>query len=231
MRGRVVFVAGASGGIGQAIGKELVSVGADVLLIGRSMARLRTAFPDFTNRQIELLEADLTDPSAVDRIACSVAQRGRLDALILCSGIYERSSDPEVFHRQMLSNVLGPYALLQAVRPVLRQARGQVVFVSSSQALHAAGEVGQYAATMHATKAIADSLRAEVNGHGVRVMTLYLGRTAGERQRSIFALEGRPYRPESLIQPADVARIIVFLLELPMSVEVTDLMMRPMKKS
>lgn len=230
MQDQVVLVAGASGGIGRAIGKELVSIGAKVILVGRSLQRLQAAFPDLAGRQVELLEADVTDPSAIDRIAFTVAQKGRLDALVLCAGIYERSNDPKVFHQQMLANVLGPYALLQAVRSVLLKGRGQVVFVNSSQALNAAAAVGQYAATMHAAKAIADSLRAEVNEQGVRVMTLYLGRTAGERQKSIFALEGRPYAAESLIQPADVARMIVYLLQLPMSVEVTDLMMRPMTK-
>lgn len=84
---------------------------------------------------------------------------------------------------------------------------------------------------MHALKATADSLRDEVNGQGVRVTTLYLGRTAGERQRQIFEYEGRPYRPEKLVQPTDVARSVRFLLEMSKTAEVTDLMIRPMQKT
>ena len=123
-----------------------------------------------------------------------------------------------------------PYALIQTLLPMLLQSRGQVIFANSSQALRASATVGQYAATMHATKAVADSLREEVNQQGVRVMTLYLGRTAGDRQREIFDLEGRPYQPELLIQPSDVARTVLYLLQMPKTAEVTDLAMRPMRK-
>jgi NADP-dependent 3-hydroxy acid dehydrogenase YdfG len=84
---------------------------------------------------------------------------------------------------------------------------------------------------MHATKAIADSLRDEVNGVGIRVTSLYLGRTAGERQRMLFEYEGRSYPPEKLIQPTDVAQTVVYLLQMPKTAEVTDLMMRPMQKT
>jgi NADP-dependent 3-hydroxy acid dehydrogenase YdfG len=109
--------------------------------------------------------------------------------------------------------------------------KGQVIFINSSQALRASATVGQYAATMHATKAIADSLRDEVNSKGVRVTSLYLGRTAGERQQKIFEWEGRPYPPERLIQPVDIARMVVHLLQMPKTAEVTDLIIRPMLKT
>jgi NADP-dependent 3-hydroxy acid dehydrogenase YdfG len=114
--------------------------------------------------------------------------------------------------------------------PLLIEAKGQVVFVNSSQALRAAAGLGQYAATKHAMKAVAHSLQDEVNASGVRVMSLFLGRTAGELQRAIFAAEGRPYPPERLFQPADVAGVVVSLLGLPRTAEVTDIVLRPMQK-
>ena len=87
------------------------------------------------------------------------------------------------------------------------------------------------AATKHAMKAVADSLRDEVNRHGVRVASIFLGRTATERQRAIFAAERRPYQPEHLIQPDDVAGLVLFLLQLPRTGEVTDVVLRPMQKT
>jgi NADP-dependent 3-hydroxy acid dehydrogenase YdfG len=80
-------------------------------------------------------------------------------------------------------------------------------------------------------KAVADSLRDEVNAQGVRVMSLFLGRTSSERQRAIFAAEGRPYPPGRLIQPADVAELVLSLLRLPRTSEVTDIVLRPMQKT
>ena len=231
MQGKVVLVTGASGDVGAAIGSELISAGGDVILLGRNKARLQAAISHAGKHKPELLEADLTDAAALKKVGSRIAERGRLDALVLSSGIYERSNDIRMFHQQMAANVLGPYALIQELLPALLQNRGQVVFINSSQALKAGGGVGQYAATMHAAKAVADSLRDEVNERGVRVMTLYLGRTAGDRQKRIFGLEGRSYHPEMLIQPADVSRTVLYLLQMPKTVEVTDIMMRPMKKS
>jgi NADP-dependent 3-hydroxy acid dehydrogenase YdfG len=230
MQGSAVLVTGASGGIGRAISLELLSAGAEVILLGRSKAKLEAAIPHREADRVELLEADLSDAAAVERVGLRIAQRGRLDGLILSSGIYERSDDAETLRRQMAANVIGPYALIQRLLPVLLRNQGQVVFVNSSQALKAGATVGQYAATMHAVKAIADSLRDEVNQHGVRVMSLYLGRTAGERQKQIYEREGRSYLAETLIQPDDVARTVIYLLQMQKTVEVTDLTLRSMKK-
>ena len=84
--------------------------------------------------------------------------------------------------------------------------------------------------TKHALKAIADSLRAELNPHGVRVLSVYLGRTASEMQKRIYEKEGKPYRPELLLQPEDVASVILNALCLPGTAEVTDIHIRPMIK-
>ena len=166
MQGQVVLVTGASGGIGRAICLELLAAGADVVLLGRSEARLRAAVSHAGDQRAELLEADLTDAAAVQKVGLRIAQRGRLDALVLSSGIYERSDHPEMFRLQMAANVLGPYTLIQTLLPMLLQCQGQIVFINSSQALRAAATVSQYAATMHAMKALADSLRDEVNDRG-----------------------------------------------------------------
>jgi NADP-dependent 3-hydroxy acid dehydrogenase YdfG len=231
MQEHVFLVAGASGGIGSAIAGELFSAGAQVFLLGRSLDRLKAAFPSAPERRAQWVVCDLADLASVGQAAASVVEAGRLDGLILSAGIYRRSSDPATFRSQFDTNVLGPYALVRELLPALIASQGQVVFVNSSQALKAASGVGQFAATMHAAKALADSLRDEVNAQGVRVMSLFLGRTAGERQQMIFSLEQREYLPERLIQPNDVARTVLFMLQLPRTVEITDLSMRSMLKS
>ncbi len=227
----VALVAGASGDIGRAIAFNLLSAGAEVFMLGRNMARLaQPPPPEEFREKCRFVVADLTDNDAIGRISAEISSRNRLDVLVLSSGTYERSLEPAVFASQIAANVLGPYALLYQLLPMLLGAKGQVVFINSSQALKATAGLGQYAATKHAMKAVADSLRDEVNAHGVRVMSLFLGRTASERQRAIFAVEGRPYSPERLIQPADVAEVVLSLLQLPRTGEVTDIVLRPMQK-
>jgi NAD(P)-dependent dehydrogenase (short-subunit alcohol dehydrogenase family) len=232
LKDAVALVAGASGDIGRAIALDLLDAGAEVFMLSRSPTRLvESTPPEKFRRKCHFLAADLTDNDAIARVYTEISSKHRLDVLVLSAGTYERSHDPAVFRSQVAANLLGPYALLQGVLPLLIEAQGQVVFVNSSQALKATAGLGQYAATKHAMKAVADSLRDEVNLHGVRVISLFLGRTAGERQRAIFAAEGRPYPPERLIQPADVAGLVLSLLRLPRTSEVTDVVMRALQKT
>jgi len=130
---------------------------------------------------------------------------------------------------QYATNVRVPYAVTQRLLPLLMASRGQVVFINSSVGLTAKrADVGQYAATKHALKAIADSLREEVNPKGIRVLTVYLGRTATPMQEAICRQEGRVYRPDTLLQPEDVASVVLQALMLPATAEVTDISIRPM---
>ena len=102
--------------------------------------------------------------------------------------------------------------------------------MNSTAGLTARANVSQYAATKHALKAVADSLREEVNADGVRVLSLFLGRTASAMQEFVHDVEGKPYRPDRLIQPDDVAAMILHALSLPHTAEVTEIRMRPLAK-
>jgi NADP-dependent 3-hydroxy acid dehydrogenase YdfG len=124
-----------------------------------------------------------------------------------------------------------PFALTQALLPLLRMRQGQIVFVNSSQGIQAKGTTGLFAATQHALKAIADSLRQEVNADGVRVLSIYPGRTATPRMQALYEVEGRPYRPELLLQAEDIAQVVLDTLQLPRTAEITNIEIRPHIKS
>jgi NADP-dependent 3-hydroxy acid dehydrogenase YdfG len=153
-----------------------------------------------------------------------------LNAAAHATGLIETASVLE-FDRQYRTNVRAPYILTQALLPMLKARRGQVVFINSSSGIVAKPASAQYDSTKHALKAIADSLRGEVNSHGIRVLSVYLGRTASEMQERIHHIEGKPYRPELLLQPEDVASMIVNAISLSSTAEVTDIHIRPMTKT
>jgi NADP-dependent 3-hydroxy acid dehydrogenase YdfG len=226
----VALVAGASSDLGAAIVHRLVGAGAYVFGLGRDRARL-SRMAEACPERIEPVAADLTRPEDVAAVRERLAEHARLDMLVLGSGIYERSNDPEVLARQFAANVQGPYSLLQSMLPLLIEAQGNVVFINSTQGLSASPTIGQYAATQHALRAIADSLRDEINPLGVRVTSIFLGRTATARQEAIFKLEQRPYQPERLIQPDDVAGLVLSLLLLPATSEITNISIRPRLKT
>ena len=84
-------------------------------------------------------------------------------------------------------------------------------------------KVAQYAATKHALRALADSLREEVNKAGVRVTSVYPGRSAGAIRERLFKLENLPYKPKRLVKPHKDAEATFYCLNKPRNVELFDL--------
>ena len=76
-------------------------------------------------------------------------------------------------------------------------------------------------------RALADSLRDEVGGEGVRVLSVYPGRTASPMQQKVREQEGKAYDENDFVQPDDVAQQVVSALLLPRTASVTELVIRP----
>jgi len=237
LRGRIAVVTGASSGIGRAIAVALAREGAHIHVVGRNSAALAETVAAAGNHCIaNELRADLAVDADVNRIADALSRLAQIDILVHSAGIIHqgRMEDAAIedFDAQYSINVRAPYLLTKRLLPMLTAARGQVVFINSTAGLKASrADVGQYAATKHALRAVADSLREELNPTGVRVLSVYLGRTAGPMQERLFREEGRAYRAEALLQPEDVASVIMHALTVPRTAEVTDISIRPMCKS
>jgi NADP-dependent 3-hydroxy acid dehydrogenase YdfG len=238
LTGQVAVVSGATSDIGQAIALRLAGAGARLCLLGRDLDALEGLAKNVRSvtDHAAVYGVDLT----VDRAIIDMGERlrreiGRADILVHSAGAFQMAqhSGAPIDHLdvQYRTNVRGPYLLTQVLLPLLRSAGGQVVFMNSTVGLEARAGVGQYASTQHALRAIADALRAEVNADGVRILTVYLGRTATARQEHIFGLEGRRYAPELLMQPDDVAQMVMAAVGLPRTAEVTEIRMRPLVKS
>jgi NAD(P)-dependent dehydrogenase (short-subunit alcohol dehydrogenase family) len=179
--------------------------------------------------------ADVSRVSDIDGVSARLrADFGQVDLLVHCAGALALGTVEEAhvqeLDRQYETNVRGPFLLTQALLPLLKVREGQVVFVNSTAGLVARAGVSQYAASKHALRALAESLREEVNPDGVRVLSVFLGRTATPMQAWVHEAEGKQYAPERLIQPDDVASIVLCALSLPRTAEVTEIRVRPMMK-
>jgi NADP-dependent 3-hydroxy acid dehydrogenase YdfG len=235
---RTAVVTGGGSGVGAAIALALSAEGADVCLVGRRLDRLEAvaAKARAFNTKATCFSADLTDEAQL----LDLAQRFKgalefVDILVHSAGMVERAAiecgSVQGFDSHYRLNVRAPYALTQCLLPMLKARRGEVVFINSSSALKAKALFAQYDATKHALRALADSLREEVNRDGVRVLSVYLGRTASEMQQKLHAEEGKVYKPELLVQPQDVAAAVLGALRLPRTAEVTEIHIRPMVKA
>jgi NADP-dependent 3-hydroxy acid dehydrogenase YdfG len=229
------LVTGATSGIGRAIAVALAVDGAPVWAVGRRTEALHALTADWPCVRSE--QADLVLDDDVERLVSKVeTEASGLDVLVHAAGVAGlgcvASAPVDALDHMYRLNLRVPYLLTQRLLPLLRRSRGQVVFVNSSAGLHASAGLSQYAATKHALKALADSLRCEVNHDGVRVLSVYPGRTASPMQEHLHRQqpEVRPYRAADLLQPEDVAAVVVQALSLPRTAEVTDLHVRPFVK-
>lgn len=234
----VALVTGASSGIGKAVAIELARHQTRLCIVGRDPDRLREVELDAVSKtaRVQVFQKDLTLDGDLKEISSRLQQEfGQLDILVHCAGEIA-SAELETaaiddLDRQYRANVRAPYLLTQNVLSLLKVMPGQVVFVNSSAGLAARPTVSQFSATQHAVRAMADSLRAEVNKYQIRVLSMFPGRTATPRQMRIYQREGRAYQPDVLMQPEDISLMISSALRLSKTAEVTDISMRPLLKS
>ena len=231
---QIAIVTGASSGIGRAIVLGLAAQGATLCLVGRKLDTLDVVAEEArkTARRVLGYRTDLTVDEDIQNLADALRRDvGAVDMLIHSAGAISLGSleaeSIENLDWQYRTNVRAPYALTRALLPMLKSRRGQIVFINSTAGLSARASQGQYAATKHALKAIADSLRDEVKADGLRVLSVFLGKIATPMQEYVHKKEGRAYHPKQLVQPEDVASVVIHALSLPRTAEVSDLTIGP----
>jgi len=222
---RTHLVTGAGSGIGEVIADRLHQRGDRLVLLARSGDRadhLADRFPGCAT-----VVADLADHEALVELGGPDA----LDTLVHAAGVVDLAPVAEVdwhhWRQQLDVNLTAPAMLTQALLPALRAARGTVVFVNSGAGLNAEPHWAGYAASKFGLRALADALRAEEAEHGVRVTSVYPGRTATPMQQKVHEQEGRQYDADEWIRPETVADAILNVLDLPPDATVSDLRVQP----
>ncbi|MGW2052568.1 SDR family oxidoreductase [Streptomyces sp. NPDC001840] len=223
------LITGAGSGIGAAVARRLHERGDDLLLLARDAGRAKELGADFPGART--LVGDLAAP---DRLSWALAQQtlpDRLDSLLHIAGIVDLGTiaelTPKVWQSQLQVNLVAPAELTRLLLPQLRISRGQVIFVNSGAGLNAHAEWGAYAASKHGLKALADALRHEEKPNGVRVTSVYPGRTASPMQARVHQQEGKEYDPSLWMDPGSVATTIITALDLPRDAQIDNLTVRP----
>ena len=231
---RTVVVTGASRGIGRAISHALAKEGFNLVVIGRDKARLEAVAAECTsgtNVQVSVLPIDLSESKSLEQIKFAVPEAG-LHGLIHNAGVCALGRIESISERQLDEhwqlNVKVPFLLTAQLLPFLRRACGSVVCINSGAGKVAKAGWGVYASSKHAFKAFADALRDEVSGDGVRVTSIFPGRTATDMQSDVHQAEGRTYVPDRFVQPEDVAAAVVTAVLMPFPALVEEVVVRPM---
>jgi NAD(P)-dependent dehydrogenase (short-subunit alcohol dehydrogenase family) len=223
------LITGAGSGIGAVLARRLIERGDQVVMLVRDAGRARELSERFPSATA--LVGDLSNPGRLSWALSKQALPERIDSLIHVAGVVDLGAvadlPPSLWEQQLAVNLVGPAELTRLLLPVLRVSRGRVVFVNSGAGLNAHAGWSAYAASKHGLKALADSLRAEEAPHGVRVTSVYPGRTATPMQEKVHQQEGREYDASRYIDPESVATTILLALDLPDDAHLTDLTVRP----
>jgi NADP-dependent 3-hydroxy acid dehydrogenase YdfG len=224
----LALITGASRGIGAAVARDLAA-DHDLLLGGRdadALAALAAELPGATAWPVEL-----TDDAAVAAAAAGVT---RLDVLVHSAGVgllgTVADTPASTWRRQFEVNVVAVAELTRLLLPALRAARGRVVLLNSGAGHTARAGWASYAASKFALRALADALRAEEEGNGVRVTSVHPGRTDTGMQRDVVRQEGAQYRAHEYLRPESVAAAVAHAVRVPRDAEVTEVVVRPARQ-
>ena len=191
-----VFVTGASSGIGEAVAREFARTGASLSLVARRRDRLE-ALARSIEGSTHVIESDISDPNAA-LVALGEAQEalGPVEVLVNNAGVQvvgrTLETDRDREERLLALNVTTPLRLLTAVLPAMvERGSGAIVNISSTAALAPTPGMFYYNASKAALAAASESLRGELRGTGVHVVTVYPGPVATAMAEAAFPAYGR----------------------------------------
>jgi NAD(P)-dependent dehydrogenase (short-subunit alcohol dehydrogenase family) len=223
LQNRIALITGASRGIGAAVAERFAAEGAHVVLVARTRGgledvddRIRAALDLGTDADspVTLLELDLTDLDAVDRIGPSIAQRfGKLDIVVGNAGLLGEMSpmhhiDAKVWTDVVDVNLNANWRLIRTTDPLLRQSdAGRAVFVTSGAAHGKRPYWGAYAVTKAALEMMVTCWAAETEKTAMRINLLDPGATRTGMRADAYPGED----PATVKPPEDLADAFVDL--------------------
>ena len=219
--GKLVLVAGGTGGLGRAVSLAFLEEGAKVVVTYREQQEFDRVKSEagangssIEGHQIEGHRVDVTDETAVRQLLDRVlAEHGRLDALVNTVGGYAGGVnlwelETKVFDQMLALNLRSGYVLSRAAIPaMLKQKNGAIVNVAAKAALDHGAGAAAYAASKAGALALMDSLAAEVKGTGVRVNSILPSIIDTEANRKAMPNAEFAKWPK----PEEIARVILFL--------------------
>lgn len=238
----LVFVTGASAGIGAATVRAFAGRGDRVLAAARSADRLAGLAAEFPDGRVRPLALDVTEPDGHERAFAGLPEAWRaVDVAVLNAGLARNlapvwENTPDEVDDMVDTNVKGVLHGLRAVVPgMLARGRGHIVGIGSTagHAVYAGGVV--YCATKHALLALMQGLKVDLHGTPLRVTTVSPGLVETEFSRVRFPDD--PERADAVyadtvpLTPDDIAEAVVYAVTAPPRVNVVEVLVTPRVQS
>ncbi len=234
LAGKVVVITGASSGIGAAAARLLAQRGCKLVLAARSVAKMEALAKDLPTETL-ILRADMTKPGDITTmVERSLERFGQIDVMFANAGIFIQGEfanyDMDAISNMLRINVDGVLRCAWAVIPTMKARGTGDILVTSSIAGHEELHRGPaYGASKHAIETFVNTLRRQVAGDGIRVMSLAPGKVANELWglTDPAEIEALTLRDKQYLSSKDVAVAAVFMLSRPRHVTIRNLVMLP----
>ena len=218
----VFVITGASSGIGAATARQAVEAGYRVVLAARSKDKLDGLVSELGEGKALAVETDVTEWDANEAlIAAATDTFGRVDVVYANAGFGAKrgwlEETPEHWRSMVLTNVLGAAYTVRAAIPALKASRGHVL-LTGSVAGRRVMPGSLYSATKWAVTAMAEAVRIDLNGTGIRTTLISPGGT--ETPFFDNPSEGR-------LEADDIARAVLYAVSQPAHVDVNEILVRP----
>lgn len=239
LTGKVAFVTGAGSGLGEATARTFAGAGCSVALIDLDQHELDRVCRDIEGQghTVIAIPTDVSDEHAVEGAVQTTAQKlGRLDVAVNCAAtdrvISVNDMSVQQWDRIIGVNLRGPFLVAKWAFPIMQQqGGGHIVNVSSTAGVRAWGNAAAYHASKWGLIGFSRGLGVEGRTANIRVTTVIPG---GMRTGwfDAFPEQGIPMPDVSSLQnPANVARTILFAVQLPPDSSMQEVMVTPMTET
>ena len=199
-RDKVIWITGASSGIGEALAYEWSKLGARLILSARRMNELERVKAGCAHSELcTIVSLDLSVQKDIETVADRMLEQfGTIDILVNNGGISQRSlvieTDPEVDRRIMEVDYFSGVVLTKKLLPAMvKSGYGHIISISSIVGLFGFPLRSAYSAAKHAIHGFYESLWAELNGQGIRVTVVCPGRILTNVSLHALTKDGTPH--------------------------------------
>lgn len=226
------LVVGASSEIGARISQVFAERQWRLSLWGRNAERLEACARDAQRAgasAAQVRRVDVTDPAALREAAAAEADTDRLRAVVWAAGTFQWGSfetvDAEQTRDVFATNLVAAASASQLLAPALiRSAPSNLIYVGSGAGRQAYQSNAAYVAAKHGLRGLAEALQLDLGERGVTVTTITAGLVnAGAGRLAPAALQ----HPDEILQPADIARAVRFVIDFPANACPTEIVLRP----
>ena len=245
IKNKIVFITGASSGIGKACAEAFASKGASLILCARRIEKLNELKKNLLKKykvKVLILQLDVRKSHDVKKVIGSLpAQWKQIDILINNAGLargFSKVHEADIAHWEEMidTNVKGLLYVTRAILPqMVERKRGHVINIGSTAGheVYVMGNV--YCATKFAVKALTQSIRVDVLDKNIKVTSVDPGMVLTEFAKVRFSGDGnranKVYEGVVPLFPKDVAEAVLFSATRPANVNINEIILTPIMQA